>query len=104
MYSLEKALKTIASSIARWQAAQGDFVTSKFHIAVKLEDELGRLLLRMLDGTRDRNALREEIRRRLVTGDSPAPPPEEESVIVQNIQRDLERNLAKLARYGLLDG
>jgi SAM-dependent methyltransferase len=46
-----------ASPIARWQAARGPELTSLSHQPVRLDDPLGRLLVRLCDGTRDRAAL-----------------------------------------------
>jgi hypothetical protein len=46
-----------ASPVARWQAARGPELTSLSHDPVRLDDPLGRLLVRLCDGTRDRAAL-----------------------------------------------
>ena len=46
-----------ASPIARWQAARGPELTSLAHEPVRLDDHLGRVLIRLCDGTRDRPAL-----------------------------------------------
>jgi SAM-dependent methyltransferase len=51
-----------ASPLARLQAAEGEFVTSLRHRSVRLEDDLGRQLVTLLDGTRDRAALAAEMR------------------------------------------
>jgi SAM-dependent methyltransferase len=50
-----------ASPIARWQAARGPELTSLSHDPVRLDDPLGRLLIRLCDGTRDRAALTEAL-------------------------------------------
>ena len=46
-----------ASGVVRAQLADGDFVTSLLHFPVKVDDEIARRLLPLLDGTRDRRDL-----------------------------------------------
>jgi SAM-dependent methyltransferase len=75
-----------ASPLARRQAADGEFVTTLRHRSVRLEDELGRRLVTLLDGTRDRAALAAEMRP--YAGDA--------------VEAALERSLDGLARLGLL--
>jgi hypothetical protein len=69
-----------------------------------VEDEIGRCLLSQLDGTRDRLTLAEEVRRLIESKDayveSDAPPQDR----CRKILEDLDRNLNKLARLGLLVG
>ena len=74
--------RPVASALARLQAASGTRVTTLRHTSVEVPDELGRRLIGLLDGTRDRAALTAELGR----------PPEE-----------LERSLEGLARIGLLE-
>jgi SAM-dependent methyltransferase len=71
-----------ASALARLQAGEGTRVTTLLHTSVEVGDELGRRLIRLLDGTRDRAALLAELER-------PAD--------------ELERSLQGLARIGLLE-
>ena len=71
-----------ASALARLQAAEGTRVTTLLHTTVEVGDELGRRLIGLLDGTRDRAALMAELGR-------PAD--------------ELERSLEGLARLGLLE-
>jgi SAM-dependent methyltransferase len=47
----------VASAVARAQLERGETVTSLCHEAVRLDDEIVRRLLPLLDGTRDRAAL-----------------------------------------------
>jgi SAM-dependent methyltransferase len=75
--------RPVASALARLQAAEGTRVTTLLHTSVEVGDELGRRLIRLLDGTRDRAALLAELAR-------PAD--------------ELERSLEGLARIGLLEG
>jgi hypothetical protein len=71
-----------ASALARLQAAEGTRVTTLLHTSVEVGDELGRRLIGLLDGTRDRAVLVAELGR-------PA--------------AELERSLEGLARIGLLE-
>jgi SAM-dependent methyltransferase len=71
-----------ASALARLQVAAGTRVTTLRHTSVEVADELGRRLIGLLDGTRDRPALLRELGR-------PAD--------------ELERSLAGLGRLALLE-
>jgi protein-lysine methyltransferase-like protein len=75
--------RPVASAPARLQAASGTRVTTLRHAEVEVPDELGRRLIVLLDGTRDRAALLREL-------DRPAD--------------ELERSLQGLAALGLLEG
>jgi len=74
--------RPVASAPARWQAARGPRITNLWHRTVEVPDELGRRLIGLLDGTRDRAALLRELGR-----------PEDE----------LERSLEGLARIAVLE-
>jgi hypothetical protein len=71
-----------ASALARLQAARGVHITNLRHDSVEVPDDLGRRLITLLDGTRDRAALLQELER-----------PAEE----------LERSLEGLRRIALLE-
>ena len=55
--------RPVASPLARLQAAEGTRVTNLRHATVEVPDELGRRLITLLDGTRDRAALLAELGR-----------------------------------------
>jgi SAM-dependent methyltransferase len=74
--------RPVASALARLQAAEGTRVTNLRHASVDVPDALGRRLITLLDGTRDRAALVRELGR----------PPDE-----------LERSLEGLVRISLLE-
>jgi SAM-dependent methyltransferase len=76
------SVRPVASALARLQAAEGTRVTTLLHTSVEVGDELGRRLIGLLDGTRDRAALTAELGR-------PAD--------------ELERSLEGLGRIGLLE-
>jgi SAM-dependent methyltransferase len=90
--------------VARWQAAHGDCVASLFHMAVKIEDEIGRCLLSWLDGTQDRDALLEKLWLLLKSRNALVIPDGNELAARRAIESKLEENLEKLARLGLLTG
>jgi SAM-dependent methyltransferase len=74
--------RPVASALARLQAARGTLVANLWHASVDVPDDLGRRLITLLDGTRDRAALMDELQR-------PA--------------GELERSLEGLRRIALLE-
>src|SRR5215204_3087213 len=78
-----------ASPLARWQARDSGDVTTLAYTTVHMEEPAARLLLTLLDGTRDRAAIRAEFRER--TG-------------VPLSASDLDTNLEALGRLFLLTG
>ena len=78
----EPGERPVASALARLQVAEGERVTTLRHTSVEVPDALGRRLIALLDGTRDRAALLREL-------DRPAD--------------ELERSLEGLARISLLE-
>jgi hypothetical protein len=77
--------RPIVSPLARLQAAEGSPMSTMTHIAVIIEDSMAQKLIGLLDGTRDRTALLQEL----------GPPADAQS---------LEISLQSLAREGLLLG
>jgi SAM-dependent methyltransferase len=87
--SAEGVERPLASPLARWQARSATEVTSLAYTTVHMEEPAARLLLTLLDGTRDRAAIRAEFRER--TG-------------VPLSAEDLDANLDALGRLFLLSG
>ena len=77
-----------ASPLARWQAARDPDLTSLAYTTVRMEEPAARLLITLLDGTRDRAAIRAELRSR---------------ADLELSAEDLEANLTELARLFLLE-
>lgn len=102
-FTTQVSARPVASPVARWQATRGDFVTSLFHIAVKVEDEIGRQLLTWLDGTRDRTALTDKLWQLFQSQNALQNLGRNETETRQKLAAELERNLEKLARFGLLE-
>ena len=84
-----------ASPLARHQARSGPLVTNLRHASVRLEDDLGRRLVVLLDGTRDRAELLHELRTFLLESGRQVPDP---------LEVGLERSLEGIARLALLRG
>ena len=83
-----------ASALARHQARAGQMVTNLRHASVRIEDDLGRRLVTLLDGTRDRAALAAELRTHLLDQGRPVP---------ADLADSLDRSLQGLARLALLE-
>ena len=83
-----------ASALARHQARAGETVTNLRHASVRIEDDLGRRLVTLLDGTRDRAALAAAVRAHLLDQGRPVP---------ADLADSLDRSLQGLARLALLE-
>jgi SAM-dependent methyltransferase len=97
-----------ASPLVRWQAAAGFPITNVWYQPMKIEDPLLRHFLGLLDGTRDRAALVDELAAFMRAnaifvkqGDEPITDPQR---IHQLLAGALETNLANFARLCLLVG
>ncbi len=75
------------SRLARWQAGQGPDMTSLAYQTVRMEEPAARELIKLLDGTRDRDAIRADLLAR--TG-------------LELSREDLETNLVELTRLFLI--
>jgi hypothetical protein len=83
-----------ATALARHQARAGETVTNLRHASVRIEDDLGRRLVTLLDGRRDRAALAAELRSFLGEHGRPVP---------DDLAESLDRSLQGLARLALLE-
>ena len=94
-----------ADPLARWQAARGPELTNLKHEPVRLEDALGRLLIRLCDGAHDRSALVDAVvarvggELRLTLEGNPVTDGE---MVRRQIAGGLQENLETLARLALL--
>ena len=82
--------KPSASLLARLMVEEGGLVTTLLHTHLDIEDEQGRRFLRLLDGTRDRQALAATM-----AAETPNESPE-------TIQKQVDENLINFYRMGLL--
>jgi len=62
-FCLEPGPRPTASPLVRLQVKSGVFVTNLRHVSIKIEDDIGRHLIALLDGTRDRATLRASLQR-----------------------------------------
>ena len=105
-YVVQVSEQPIASPLARFQVTRGLTVANLRHMEVEIEDEVGRELLKLLDGTRNREALLEDLaaavksKKLLLTKDSA--PFEDLTEIRSVLNSDLDANLQKLAKLALL--
>ncbi len=86
-----------ASALARYQIQHGDVVTNLYHQPVQVEGAMAKALLLLLDGTRDRAALNAAMAAELQGSAASSRPPD-----LQLVAGQLDKQLAKLARLGLL--
>jgi len=84
----EPSERPVASRLARWQAARGETLTSLVYTTIAMEEPAARLLITLLDGTRDRAAIRAELQAR--TG-------------LELTEHDLDNNLLELTKLFLLE-
>jgi methyltransferase-like protein len=84
----------VARHVARWQAQKSSTVTTLRHTTVELQDALVRHLVSLLDGTRNRRVLLEEIRAECER--------QGYAMSVSVTLEVLEQKLGELARFALL--
>ena len=75
-------------------------VATLLHESLRLDDEIARQLLLLLDGTRDRSALLLELRR-VIESNSKYTGTEREAML-KGLAADLEKKLVELGKFGLL--
>jgi SAM-dependent methyltransferase len=90
-FVLEPGPRPTVSPVARLQLERGPFVASLRHTSVYIEDELGRRLLTLMDGTRTADALRHEMK--ALGGEQPA--------AAEVSAAAVEKKIAEVARLAL---
>jgi len=99
--------KPKASALARLQSLEGPEAVNLRHFNLRVEDSLTRRLLQLLDGSRDRDALVDELVALVTSG---AAAVETDNGRITNsaeevrgfLAAELEKRLAELAEMGLL--
>ena len=100
--------RPMASPLVRRQVRNSPIAASLRHLSLKIEDALGRELLRLLDGTRDRAALLEELGKTVASGATPiycdGNRVTDPKKALELLASQLETSLANLAKAGVLVG
>lgn len=97
--------RPLANPLARLQALEGPIITTLLHNNIKLEDDLGRQLLLLLDGKRNRTDLLHEMQLIMEAAHTETAGTEirsEEEKSLHILPEDLEEKLSLLAKLGLL--
>lgn len=97
--------RPLASLLARLQLQQRSTITNLLGVNIRIDDLLGRQLLLMLDGTRDRQTLGNEIRALVdanMQTQNGRPGPSDKTNVLQDLPKQLEEKLADLGRLGFL--
>jgi methyltransferase-like protein len=108
-YVVHVSDKPLASPLARWQARQSDVVSTLHHKSLKLRNSIQRGLVTLLDGSRDRDALRKDLMQIFESGklallDGDGKPVSDMSLVSKTIDDELEEFLQKASRTALLMG
>ena len=99
--------KPLASSLARLQSREGSEVVNLRHFNIRVEDPLSRRLLQLLDGSRDRGALLNDLVALLESGEAIVETDKggtgaSHQQVRQWLAGELERKLVELAEMALL--
>jgi len=105
-FTLQPGERPIASPLVRLQSRDSDKVTNLRHHTIQIEDSLGRLLLQLLDGSRDRAMLVDELAAQVMAGRALLPGqekmPQDKQAVRAAIAAGLEANIDGLARLALV--
>jgi methyltransferase-like protein/2-polyprenyl-3-methyl-5-hydroxy-6-metoxy-1,4-benzoquinol methylase len=105
-YVMQPSKYPVASPLARLQSLAGIKVTNLRHYTIKIEDPIAHRLLQLLDGSRDRTRLIDELSQWINTEKIPLPQLDSETasteVIHATISEQLENNLIELGHLALL--
>jgi methyltransferase-like protein/SAM-dependent methyltransferase len=101
--------KPLASPLARWQARRSNVVSTLHHRTLKLSGSIHRGILALLDGSRDRTALRTDLLQVFASGtldllDGDGKVVSDMSIVSKAIDDELEEFLQKASRTALLMG
>jgi methyltransferase-like protein len=95
-----------SSTLARHQLRHGDAATNQLHVAIKFPDLLSRQLILLLDGTRDRETIAQELIEFVRNGFGKViedgVPVEEIDQVAIVLRRRVSEGLISLAREGML--
>jgi SAM-dependent methyltransferase len=108
-YVLHVSDKPLASPLARWQARRSEKVATLHHRTLKLDSPIQRGMLALMDGSRDRAALRADVLQVFATGgldwpDADGKPERDMSVVSKAIEAEMQEFLPRAARTAVLMG
>ena len=95
----EASEKPRVNRLAQWQLRQANNVLTLLNLDIKIEDEVSRHLLELLDGTRNRNDLLKQMRAFINASDEI----EDKETLLEGLPNWLEESLTSLARMGMFD-
>jgi SAM-dependent methyltransferase len=94
--------RPVVSPLVRLQLREGPFITTLGHATIKVEDDMARHLISLLDGSRDRPMLLRELNEMLkMTAETSSARAQQVTEITPN---DLEQKLQEVGRLSLLVG
>ncbi|MDQ3087861.1 MAG: class I SAM-dependent methyltransferase [Acidobacteriota bacterium] len=93
----ESSEKPRINALARWQLADANNVATLLNKDIKIEDEVSRHLLELLDGTRNRHDLLTQMSEFIKTSDAV----QDKQELLDNLPNWLEDSLSQLARMGM---
>lgn len=93
----ETSEKPRINDLARWQLRQANNVLTLLNLDLKIEDEVSRRLLELLDGTRNQNDLLEPMRAFIKSNDEI----EDKETLLEDLPDWLKESLENLARMGM---
>ncbi len=98
--------RPVSSPLARLQLERGNVVSTLRHMTLRIDDALGRHLLMLLDGTRDRAMLVEDLAELVTSGGAAisheGKPVRDMEEILRRLADGLEERLVSLARAAVL--
>jgi hypothetical protein len=102
--ALEPGDQPACSPLARLQAREGNEVTTLCHQTVGLRGSLEKKLIQLLDGTRDRFTILQDLEQMILSGEATenGEPAKDVSTIRIKLHSELDGQLNRLARLGLL--
>jgi methyltransferase-like protein/trans-aconitate methyltransferase len=101
-FATEVSARPVASPLARLQSRSGQVVTNLLQGSVRLEDDLTRRLVQMLDGTRDRAAVLDELAELAASGAVPLGNTGGRAEARRMLDEGLDQHMARLAKLALL--
>jgi methyltransferase-like protein len=94
-----------ANQLVRTQLKHGKVITTEQHLSIKMEDDLGRVLITLLDGAHDRESLTKELRERVIKGEIPIEVEGDNAATNEKLHEivdgQLEQNLRWLSLHGV---